>query len=217
MKQIALLLLLLIFLAGSSFGQEWVSFKYQTGDLLFQDLDCGELCDAIESVTPGIGGKHFSHIGLVYATGDSVYVVEAIGADVHVIALASFLARQADSEGRPKVIVGRLKKQFQPLNNKAVGFALKQLKMPYDDEFIYDNGKYYCSELIYDAYLNANGGTPFFHLYPMTYKDSKTGKTLKAWKKYFKKIKHKIPEGKKGCNPGSIAVDGAVEIVARFY
>lgn len=217
MRQIILLSFFLGSFICSSFGQEWKQFKYQTGDLLFQDIDCGELCDAIESVTPGIGDKHFSHVGLVYALGDSVYVVEAIGAGVQLTPLPSFLTRQLDTQGHPKVIVGRLKKQYQSLHNKAIAFALKQLHTPYDDEFIYNNGKYYCSELIYDAYQNANGGVPFFNLYPMTYKNPNTGKTLKAWKQYFKKIKHKIPEGKKGCNPGSIAVDGAVDIVAQFY
>ena len=204
-------------LSSLSNAQAWNDFKFQNGDLLFQDLDCGALCDAIETVTPAVDGKHFSHIGLVYVVGDSVYVIEAIGKDVHVTSIIKFLERQKNSTGSPKVIVGRLRPRFQQLNGLALGFALKQIGKPYDDSFLYDNGKYYCSELIYDAYKEANNGYPLFNLYPMTFKDPSTGKTFPAWKDYYKKLGMKIPEGKQGCNPGSIAINDNVLIVASFY
>ena len=210
-------LLLLPFFIFHFFCTTAQDFQYQTGDLLFQDLDCGELCDAIEKVTPSVSNKHFSHVGLVYKVQNSVWVIEAIEKDVHLTRLSDFLERQKDTNGNPKVIVGRLKKPYQPLNARAVGFAIQQKGKPYDDEFRYNNGKYYCSELIYDAYKTANDNRDFFNLYPMTYKDPATGKTHPAWKNYFKKLGKKIPEGKLGCNPGSIAISDAVEIVQEFY
>jgi hypothetical protein len=211
------LLILLTFISANVYAQSWKEFQYQNGDLLFQDLDCGELCDAIEAVTPAIDNRHFSHVALVYKPGDSVYVIEAIGKDVHITPIDKFLMRQLDAQQQPKVVVGRLKKGYQKLNSRAVGFALKQLNKPYDDNFIYDNGKYYCSELIHDAYKEANDGISFFNLYPMTFKDPKSGNTFKAWKKYFKELDQKIPEGKQGCNPGSIAMSSSVDIVTAFY
>lgn len=216
MKALCATLSFFIFFYTSQ-AQSWKDFKYQTGDLLFQDLDCGDLCDAIEAVTPALDKKHFSHMGLVYIVGDSSYVIEAIGKDVHLTSLNNFLLRQTDINGNPKVVVGRLKLAFQKLNSRALGFALKQIGKPYDSDFIYDNGKYYCSELIYDAYQEANNGLPFFNLYPMTFKDPATGKTFPAWKEYYKKIGKKIPEGKRGCNPGSIAISDNVLIVSSFY
>ena len=39
--------------------------QYQEGDLLFQDCDCGAMCDAIESVTFGRNNARFSHIAIV--------------------------------------------------------------------------------------------------------------------------------------------------------
>ncbi len=51
----------------------------QEGDLLFQNLNCGELCDAIEAVTEGVNGKDFSHCAMVVKINDSLKVVEAIG------------------------------------------------------------------------------------------------------------------------------------------
>ena len=211
------LALALIFLCNTTQGQSWRDFQYQTGDLLFQDLDCGDLCDAIEAVTPALEKKHFSHMGMVYKVGDSTYVIEALGKDVHLTYIDVFIQRQFDTSQQPKVVVGRLKKAYQKLNSRAVGFALKQVGQPYDDAFLLDNGKYYCSELVYDAYKSANNDLPFFHLYPMTFRQPGTKKTYPAWKAYYKYISIKVPEGKPGCNPGSIAVNDNVEIVASFY
>mgnify|MGYP003338349778 CR=1 FL=1 len=58
------------------------SSNLQVGDLLFQDLDCGPLCDAIEAVTEGAEGRDFSHCAMVVQVGDSLKVVEAIGSEV---------------------------------------------------------------------------------------------------------------------------------------
>ncbi len=65
----------------------------QEGDLLFQDLNCGELCDAIEAVTEGVNGKDFSHCAMVVKINDSLKVVEAIGDQVQVNTLHDFFPR----------------------------------------------------------------------------------------------------------------------------
>lgn len=213
------LVLITVFILCSLGGKAQGSngFKFKTGDLIFQDLDCGELCDAIEAVTPALGNKHFSHIGLVYNSHDTTYVIEAIGKNVHLTPIDSFIFRQLSSSGQPKIVVGRLKKQYLPLNKKAIKFALKQKGVLYDEEFIYNNGKYYCSELIYDAYKTANNGQPFFVLTPMAFKDPTTGNPFAAWTNYYQQLSKNIPEGKPGCNPGSIAVSNKIDIIAFFY
>lgn len=200
-----------------AFSQQKLNFEFKSGDLLFQDLDCGGLCDAIEAVTVGVNGKNFSHIGLVYVKQDSVFVIEAIGKDVHLTPIDTFIYRNTDSAGHPKIVIARLRKNYQYLNNKAISFALHQLGTPYDDAFIYNNGKYYCSELIYDAYKYANKGKAFFSLQPMTFKNPSTGKTFDAWKKYYALLHTKIPEGKPGCNPGSISRSNKIEIISSLY
>lgn len=214
MKKVSFLIIWLVTISLYSGAQD---FQYRTGDLLFQDLDCGRLCDAIEKVTPPVHGKHFSHVGMVYVVQDSVWVIEAIDKDVHLTPLDHFLQRRKDADGNPKVIIGRLKKAYSHLNARAIAFAVKQRGVPYDDDFLMNNGKYYCSELVYEAYKEANDKREFFNLYPMTYKDPATGKTDPAWKHYFKDLGEKIPEGRPGCNPGSIALSDAVEIVKEFY
>lgn len=211
------ILLAVIFFNGFFQMDDKSSFRFQPGDLLFQDLDCGELCDAIEKVTEGINGRSFSHIGIVYLRHDSVFVIEAIGKDVHLTYIREFLSRARDENHNPKTVVSRLKKKFQPLNSKALEFAIRQVGIPYDDIFMYNNGKYYCSELIYDAYKTANHNQPFFLLQPMTFKDRSTRKIFPAWEKYYSELKTEVPEGKPGCNPGLISRDEKLEIVKMFY
>jgi len=212
-----LLLCLLLSVPAAVNGQAGEPFSFRNGDLLFQDLDCGDLCDAIEKVTPALGDRHFSHVGIAYVTGDSTWVIEAIGKDVHLTSLNKFLDRQKDANGKPKVVVGRLRPAYEKLSARAVTNALARIGKPYDELFLYGDDAYYCSELVYDAFKEANGGVPFFNLYPMTFKDPATGKTFPAWKEYYRSLKHKIPEGRQGCNPGSIAISDAVLIVSSFY
>lgn len=180
----------------------------RTGDLLFQDLDCGPLCDAIEEVTQSYGGQHFSHTGLVYLEGDSAWVIEAAGSQVRRTPLSSFLARSTH-----KVFAARLKPAYQKLIAPAVDFSLRQLGTPYDEVYLYNNGKYYCSELIYDAFKEANGGQPFFRLEPMTFRPLQSKEFFPAWVDYYRELGTEIPEGALGINPGGLSRSEKIRIL----
>jgi len=192
-------------------AQSGKDFAWQTGDLIFQDLDCGEMCDAIEAVTQGYEGKAFSHVGLVSREGDSVMVIEALGQGVQMIPLEAFIRRT-----KHKMYVGRVKPAYKKLAGKAVVFAKKPMGKPYDDAFLYDNGKYYCSELIYDAFKYANKGKPFFRLEPMTFKQPGSGDYFPVWIKYYHQLKVEIPEGKPGCNPGGLSRSDKITIAGTI-
>ena len=203
MKKLALLLIPFFSLAQN--------VTLQDGDLLFQDMDCGPLCDAIEAVTEGYGGNDFSHMGMVYHRNDTIYIIEAAGEAVRLTPLEKFRTYTS----KP-MLIGRLKQQYQNLITPAITFSLQQVGVPYDDEYVYDNGSYYCSELIYDAFLFANGGRPFFTLYPMTYKQPGTDDFFPAWVQYYKDLGKPIPEGLPGCNPGGISTSGKIEIIGSL-
>jgi len=207
----------MLFAVASAHAQPQATYQPQSGDLLFQDLDCGGLCDAIEAVTQGVEGRHFSHIGLVLLQHDSAFIIEAIGKDVHLTPLEKFIHRQEDSAGKPKVVIARLKAPYRYLNKKAIQYAMKQMHTLYDDAFLYNNGKYYCSELIYDAYKYANSNKPFFQLFPMTFKDPATHATFPVWVNYYNELKQPVPEGQPGCNPGGISTSDKLEIVTSLY
>ena len=208
------------------------NFQLQIGDILFQDLDSSPLCDAIEIVTPGHNNYNFSHIGIIIEGGipfttnaDSRFeekyfynleedfkVLEAIPNKVTTTHIDSFLNRSLDNNHNPKVIVGRLKKRYQYSILDAVKFLKSKIGVKYDDYFIKDNSKYYCSELIYEAFEKDS----IFKLYPMTFLDPNTRDTMILWQEYYQKLETKIPEGEPGINPGVMSNSEKIEIVHKY-
>ena len=188
------------------------NFKLQEGDLLFQDLDSSPLCDAIELVTPGYNGANFSHIGLVVLDNDTLKVLEAIPPKVMITNLDDFINRSFDKNGNPKVIVGRLKKEFTNSISNAVSYSKSKLDITYDEVFLINNETYYCSELIYEAFLNDS----IFELQPMTFLHPISNDTLQTWKDYYKEIEVEIPQNKMGINPGIMSLSNKIEMV-HFY
>lgn len=164
-------------------------------------------------MTEGINGKDFSHCGMVITINDTLMVVEAIGDGVQLNSLSTFLARSGDTEALANTTVARLKSEFNPLIKKAKSFALDKIGQPYDSEFLLDNGKWYCSELLYEAFKVANGNEDFFELAPMTYKDPNSGQFFPAWVSYYEALNTVIPEGKPGLNPGSISRSEKIEVI----
>ena len=203
--------LTLLVLTFAVHAREKLPFRLESGDLVFQDLDCGGMCDAIEEVTQGFDGNRFSHVGLVQKSGDSLNVIEAMGPGVRIVSLDVFLKRSSK-----KVFIGRVKEEYTPLIKEALAFALQQQGKPYDDEFIYGNGKYYCSELIYDAFKYANKDQPFFQLEPMTFKQPGKNDFYPVWIDYYKKLGAEIPEGAPGCNPGGLSRSPKITIIGGF-
>lgn len=204
----------MLFAAEAAHGQNESIDKIglKEGDLLLQNLDCGPLCDAIESVTDGFDGHDFSHIGLVtFKDGtQNAYVIEAVGSNVRLTRMDSFMARTTN-----KVYVARVNPKYAALIPTAVAYAKMQLGVPYDDAFIYDNDKYYCSELIYDAFKSANGDKAFFKLEPMTFKKPKSNEYDPIWVKYYSELKTDIPQDKPGINPAGISRSGKLMILNK--
>ncbi|MEM7161202.1 MAG: YiiX/YebB-like N1pC/P60 family cysteine hydrolase [Bacteroidota bacterium] len=192
-------------------GQEEQFFK--SGDLLFQDLNCGELCDAIEAVTYGVQGRDFSHCGMIVEWNDSLMVLEAIGTAVQINSIEHFLERSGDVMHIRNSVLGRVKEEYLEVTKKAVRRALSMIGEPYDPEFLIDNGKWYCSELIYECFLDANNEEPFFDLAPMTFKDPMSKIFFPAWIEYYKELNESIPEGEPGINPGSLSRSDKLEII----
>ena len=188
------------------------NFKLQEGDLLFQDLDSSPLCDAIELVTTGYNGANFSHIGLVVLDNDTLKVLEAIPPKVMITNLDDFINRSFDKNGNPKVIVGRLKKEFTNSISNAVSYSKSKLEITYDEVFLINNETYYCSELIFEAFEKDS----IFQLKPMTFLHPKTKDTLKIWKEYYSDLNTNIPEGNPGINPGIMSLSNKIEMV-HFY
>ena len=198
------------------------SFRLAPGDLLFQDLNCGTLCNGINQTTSGINHSSISHVTMVYSTSSKTpIIIEAIGKGVTLTPLPTFLQRSKDQFGNPRVIVGRLSKPYRHLIKKALLFSKSQLGKPYNASFIrqFSRGKspsYYCSELIYDAFLNANHGKSIFNMQPMNFINPQTHHIAQAWQDYFAKLHMPVPQGKLGSNPGEFSKEKIIRIVYKY-
>ncbi|MFA9370301.1 MAG: YiiX/YebB-like N1pC/P60 family cysteine hydrolase [Labilibaculum antarcticum] len=215
--------ILIVFVLGTQLTachnvQKKQPFALEKGDLLFQDLDSDSISDAIESVTGGEKHLSFSHVGIVdiNSNGDTL-VLEAISKGVTYTSLNVFLERSITADQKPKVEVGRLKPEFGVLIHEALESGRKLIGKPYDDIYIMGDSTYYCSELIYDIFRNAEDSIEIFKLNPMTFKDAKTGDFLPFWIEYYKKLGVDIPEGKPGLNPNGMSLSANINMVYSYH
>ena len=223
------ILILIIFCSCSESKEK--KFQLQVGDFLFQDLDSSPLCEAIESVTPGYKDQKFSHIGIITKGGNPILqnvdskfeeknfykiqeeyrVLEAIPGGVTTTRLDSFLNNSLDSMDNSKVMVGRLKAEYRYLIKDAVRFLNDKIGIEYDNEFLLNNEKYYCSELIFEAFKKED----IFELAPMNFCDN-NNEIMQIWQDYYTKLDMKVPQGELGINPGIMSLSSKINIIHDF-
>ena len=143
-------------------------------------------------------------------------IIEAIGTKVQLTPLKTFLQRSIDTQGKPRVMVGRLKMQYQKLIPNAVDAALSWQGLPYNASFTPDNHmrKFYCSQLVADAFQSSNHSVTFFKINRMNFE--KNGHILPAWKMYFKEIHQMAPQGQPGTNPGMMSRSDKLTIIYHY-
>ena len=118
--------------------------------------------------------------------------------------------------GKPLVAVGRVREADSTVVARAMQRARACLGLPYDDDFLPDNGKFYCSELVWECFLAADDSTHLFRSRPMTFRAA-DGSMPDYWTRHFAASGMAVPEGVAGTNPNDMAADPAVRIVWRCY
>ena len=111
------------------------------GDVIFQTSP-SEQSPLIQIATR----SKISHCGIIVMKNGEPYVLETLKTLV-VTPLDKFIARGEDG----KYWLKRSKKENIKIKYKSY------LGKPYDKAFKFDNGRFYCSELIYDIYKNQLG------------------------------------------------------------
>lgn len=201
---LAIIAVLLSTTAVTLCGSE--NFSLKQGDILFKEYPSdSSFTDAVVSATSSIDQYRFSHVGVVTMHDSCVYVAEAVFSGVKETPLDSFLLTAR------LVLATRLKAPYQQSIEPAILRIKALLGKPYDREFLPDNDKYYCSELIYETFLI--DGKPIFEARPMTFKDKSTGETSPLWIDYFKELNRPIPEGVIGTNPGDMSKSEILDIL----
>ncbi len=191
-------------------------FAFQSGDILFQDTECGAVCDAIRGVTEGFRGAEINHCG-VYAEADGVaYVLEAITPRVVARKAAEFLGRTVDHRGRPRVMVGRINPEHHSLRPAALAWMWAQIGRPYDIAYLPDDRALYCSELVVKGFRHANGGQPFLPEVPMSFRDPVTDEILGSWVVYFERLGMDVPDGVIGSNPATLSLSEKLHVMAQL-
>lgn len=201
MKRVLLLFLSALAISNAATAQTTPALK--SGDLVFQNLTCGELCQAILAVTPCQTGKTFNHCGIVNVTDSGSFVIEAIGSQVAYTPMKTFVGRNENT-----VWFARLQGN-ENAKQAAVPTAMKYLGRPYDDAFLPDNEAIYCSELVWESYQE--NGRKLFRLEPMTFKAPGTDSTFAGWQNYYHELGVPVPEGVPGISPCAIANEPFIE------
>ena len=203
-------LLAMVLLAGISCKKEApavVEPRIETGDLLFVGIPMDywsddSMAEAIADATSATGDTViFIHTAILEVDPEGqVWVIDATiahGVDRH--PLDTLLADFSLKEGNDlrTLCVMRLKD-----NSDAVRYveqAKAMLGEEYDLYFKADNGRHYCTELVYDTYL-ASDGTHLFESVPMNFKN-KEGEMPPYWTKLFAMLGEEVPQGAPGTNP----------------
>lgn len=204
------------------------SFQLRTGDLLFLAGETSEMTGAITSATGEEGALNFSHVGIAVVSKSADSVLEAsTEGGVKMTALAEFLDRaakiedrpaavkshQARTNGKPAVIVMRLRDTTGTA--QAVRRAQKYLGLPYDYSYLPDNGKIYCSELVWKSFL-APDGSHRFQAHPMNFRAS-DGSMPDFWTELFNSLGEPVPQDVPGTNPNDMAQEESLECVHRYF
>ena len=191
------LLVTLAILTSAIVGNKASAQALKEGDIVFQTLPCGGLCDAIIATTPCENDRRFNHCGVIRLKNNELYVVEAIGEKVQETPLSRFTARDTARQ----LAIGRPRYTSASEARAAAAKAASYIGRPYDDPFLPGDSALYCSELIWESCRN--NGKRIFTTAPMTFKEG--GETHKAWQEYYQSIGASIPEGVPGINPCAIA------------
>ena len=175
--------------------------RLQTGDLIFvgipadYDLDADSMDSAIAEVD---------------ADGQ-VWIIDATikyGVDRH--PLDTFLRQFTLRDGSlPTFEVKRLRDDSRA--EASVRNAKQYLGLPYDVTFLPDNGAYYCTELVYDSYLDEDG-KPLFHAAPMNFRNA-DGEMPRYWEQLFARIGQSVPQGVPGTNPQAMSEEPTLRSV----
>lgn len=173
----------------------------QSGDILFRAPGNSALSGAIDAVTHQGDTLHYTHMGIVYRNKqDQIMVYHATPfKGVCSEPLQNFLL--ADDSTRSTVVQYRLKSPYRQAIPDALQKVSQLIGQPYNETYIIEDSGYYCSELIYEIFLDDS----LFRLNPMTFKDGKTGAYHKVWVDYYQSLGIPVPEGLPGCNPNQMA------------
>ena len=188
--------------------------RIETGDLLFvgipMDYMDNTMSQAIADATSNGDTINFIHTAILEVDKEgAVWVIDATlayGVDRHPLdtLLKQFTLHRDGAKATFDVM--RLKDNSQAA--RYVEQAKEFLGEGYDSYFMTFNGKHYCTELVYDAYVDTDGRHCFEEV-PMNFKNAE-GEMPAYWTWLFGELGEPIPQGEPGTNPQQLHASPAL-------
>lgn len=193
------------------------SYQPCIGDLVFVMSSDSEFSEAITESTAAQDSLKFDHVAIVAIEHGEAYVIEASSRyGVVMRTLDEFMEEVPLCDGRCGVVIKRLTRAC--LNGLCMPAVIENAKRhigeEYDWYFMPDNGRQYCSELVYDSFI-CNDGEHLFSAEPMNFR-SEDGTMPLFWVELFKRLGASIPEGVHGTNPSKMSKAEFLIDVCRF-
>lgn len=177
------------------------------GDLLFRAGRNSAMTGAITAATGRIEAPGFSHVGIFVRYDGTDAVLEAAPeGGVRISPLREFLDGSARIDGRPAAVAMRLRDTagLAASLRRAFGF----LGLPYDCSFRPDNGKLYCSELVWESYRTPDGRRRF-PARPMNFRAA-DGSMPAFWTELFERARGSDPRRGTGDQPERYGARSAI-------
>lgn len=191
----AIMSILVIFLVACQTSQD--VFMLNDGDLLFCVAETSDMSEAIVKATASNTEMQFDHVALFANIKGKPMVIEASAK--YGVCVRNWTDFLADAENG--LVVKRINHEAD--TKAAIDRALSFVGQPYDWSYLPENGKIYCSELIYCSFIDEDGKS-LFPAKPMIFRDA-DGNMPQFWTDLFKQLGEPIPEGIPGTNPNDMA------------
>jgi len=199
-KNIFWLCLTSLFLLACSENKTISENQLQNGDFIFVEAKQYNLSGAINRVTQKSETENFDHIGLIEIEADKIFVLHAstqLGSDRQ-----SFQEFYKENwNNNQKMVIYRLKEQYQKAIRPAIVQSKKMLGKPYNWTYILNEESYYCSDFIERIFRKDS----IFEHIPMNFKNPKTNKIDDFWIDFYKKLNLDVPQNQPGTNPNQLA------------
>lgn len=172
----------------------------QTGDLVFASIPADEDTTYMLPI----------HTAIVEVDKDGVWIIDATAKrGVARRTVDEFVTDYQRHDGSyPEFSVYRLED-----NSGAAEFISNEkqfLGEEYDIEFLMDNGKHYCTELVYDSYIR--NGEHLFELVPISFADGQ-GDINPFWTRIFGSLGVTVPSGQPGTTPEQMLLSPSLHYV----
>ena len=169
-------------------------FDLRAGDLLFF-RDTTGMGNAVREST-----GEYTHVALVESVDDTVWIIDAT--QRYGVSRRPLTIKYGSSDF-PDVY--RFKSGCYSIDS-VLARARSFIGQPYDNAFLPDNGALYCSELVYEVFLDecSDKGEHLIEAKPMNWRD-KNGNLPQYWQEHFKRLGMPVPEGVPGTNPTDLS------------